>query len=66
VGEYRPFTKENKMKADIHPNYDFITVTMTDGTTFKTRSTMGGEGKTLNLQCILKKKRAVPNIVNTD
>lgn len=37
------------MKADVHPNYDFITVTMTDGTVFKTRSTMGGEGKTLNL-----------------
>ena len=37
------------MKADIHPNYDFITVTMTDGSTFKTRSTIGGENKVLNL-----------------
>lgn len=37
------------MKADVHPNYDFITVTMTDGTSFVTRSTIGGEGKTLNL-----------------
>lgn len=37
------------MKADIHPNYDFITITMTDGSTFKTRSTIGGEGKVLNL-----------------
>lgn len=37
------------MKADVHPNYDFMTVTMTDGTSFVTRSTMGGEGKTLNL-----------------
>ncbi len=37
------------MKADTHPNYDFITVTMTDGTVFKTRSTIGGEGKVLNL-----------------
>lgn len=37
------------MKADIHPNYQFMTVTMTDGTTYVTRSTMGGEGKVLNL-----------------
>ena len=37
------------MKADTHPNYDFITVTMTDGTVYKTRSTMGGEGAVLNL-----------------
>jgi large subunit ribosomal protein L31 len=37
------------MKADIHPSYEFITVQMTDGSTYRTRSTMGGEGKTLNL-----------------
>lgn len=37
------------MKAEVHPNYDFLTVTMTDGTVFTTRSTMGGEGKKLNL-----------------
>jgi large subunit ribosomal protein L31 len=32
-----------------HPNYHFITVTMTDGTTYQTRSTYGKEGATLNL-----------------
>lgn len=37
------------MKPEGHPNYDFVTVTMTDGTTYRTRSTMGGPGKTLNL-----------------
>jgi large subunit ribosomal protein L31 len=37
------------MKADIHPKYEFMTVTMTDGTTYQTRSTMGGDGKVLNL-----------------
>lgn len=37
------------MKADVHPNYDFLTVTMTDGSSFVTRSTMGGESKKLNL-----------------
>ena len=37
------------MKADTHPNYDFITIVMTNGTTYKTRSTIGGEGKSLSL-----------------
>ena len=37
------------MKKDIHPDYHVITVTMTDGTTFQTRSTYGAEGATLNL-----------------
>ena len=37
------------VKADTPPNYDFITITMTDGSSYVTRSTMGGEGKTLNL-----------------
>jgi large subunit ribosomal protein L31 len=37
------------MKADTHPNYHFITVVMTDGTTYQTRSTYGKEGDTLNL-----------------
>jgi large subunit ribosomal protein L31 len=37
------------MKKEGHPDYHFITVTMTDGTTFKTRSTMGKEGATLAL-----------------
>jgi large subunit ribosomal protein L31 len=37
------------MKQDTHPNYHFITVTMTDGTTYRTRSTWGKEGQVLNL-----------------
>ena len=37
------------MKNDIHPDYHEITVVMTDGTTFKTRSTLGKEGETLKL-----------------
>lgn len=37
------------MKADIHPNYHFIKVVMTDGTEFITRSTYGKEGDKLNL-----------------
>ncbi|MBL8833486.1 MAG: 50S ribosomal protein L31 [Rhodospirillales bacterium] len=37
------------MKAQIHPDYHEITVVMTDGTQFKTRSTMGKAGDTLRL-----------------
>ncbi len=37
------------MKQDIHPDYHFITVTMTDGTTYRTRSTMGAAEAKLNL-----------------
>ena len=37
------------MKSDIHPDYHEITVVMTDGSTFKTRSTYGKEGDTLHL-----------------
>jgi large subunit ribosomal protein L31 len=37
------------MKKDIHPNYHMITVAMTDGTTYQTRSTYGKEGDTLQL-----------------
>lgn len=37
------------MKKDIHPNYHTITVEMTDGSTFETRSTYGAEGDTLKL-----------------
>lgn len=37
------------MKADTHPNYHFISVVMTDGTEYKTRSTYGKEGDKLNL-----------------
>ena len=37
------------MKADIHPHYHFITVVMTDGPEYMTRSTYGKEGDKLNL-----------------
>ncbi len=37
------------MKTDIHPDYHQINVIMTDGTTYKTRSTWGKEGDTLRL-----------------
>ncbi len=37
------------MKTDIHPEYHEITVVMTDGTEFKTRSTYGEPGDTLRL-----------------
>lgn len=37
------------MKADIHPDYHEITVIMTDGSEFKTRSTYGKPGDTLRL-----------------
>ena len=38
------------MKEDVHPDYHFITVKMTDGTEYKTRSTYGEEGATLALE----------------
>ena len=37
------------MKQGIHPEYHFIEVKMTDGTTFRTRTTWGKEGDTLSL-----------------
>jgi len=37
------------MKKGIHPDYHEITVVMTDGSSFKTRSTMGKAGDTLRL-----------------
>ena len=42
-------TYEFKMKKDIHPDYHEITVIMTDGSKYKTRSTMGKDGDTLKL-----------------
>ena len=38
------------MKSGIHPDYHVITVRMTDGTEFQTRSTWGSEGDTLQLE----------------
>jgi len=44
------FEAERKtMKKDLHPEYHEITVQMTDGTTFTTRSTWGSPGDTLKL-----------------
>ena len=37
------------MKKDIHPDYHEITVVMTDGSEYKTRSTWGKEGDVLKL-----------------
>ena len=37
------------MKKDIHPNYHEITVVMTNGTKFKTKTTWGKEGDTMQL-----------------
>jgi len=38
------------MKTDTHPDYHFITIQMTDGTTYQTRSTWGKEGDTMHLE----------------
>ncbi|MFN3461909.1 MAG: 50S ribosomal protein L31 [Oceanibaculum sp.] len=38
------------MKQEIHPDYHEITVVMTDGSSYKTRSTWGKEGDTLRLE----------------
>ncbi len=37
------------MKKNLHPEYREVTVKMTDGTTFVTRSTYGAEGDTITL-----------------
>lgn len=37
------------MKSDIHPDYHMITVKMTDGTTYETKSTWGKPGDVLQL-----------------
>ncbi len=38
------------MKANTHPDYHFITVKMTDGSEFQTRTTWGKEGDTMTLE----------------
>lgn len=38
------------MKQGIHPEYHTITVKMTDGTTYQTRSTWGKEGDVMTLE----------------
>ena len=42
-------SNELNMKKDIHPDYHEITVIMTDGSKYKTRSTMGKTGDTLKI-----------------
>jgi large subunit ribosomal protein L31 len=42
------------MKQDIHPEYHTITIEMTDGTTFETRSTWGKEGDVMKLDIDIK------------
>ena len=37
------------MKADTHPEYHNIIVQLTDGSSYKTKSTWGNEGDTLKL-----------------
>ncbi|NBC19497.1 MAG: 50S ribosomal protein L31 [Alphaproteobacteria bacterium] len=37
------------MKSEGHPDYHFITVVMTDGTEYQTRTTYGSEGDRLTL-----------------
>ena len=38
------------MKKKIHPDYQTITVEMTDGSQFETKSTGGSEGEVLKLE----------------
>ena len=38
------------MKKEIHPDYHEITIVMTDGSEFKTRSTWGQEGDVMILE----------------
>jgi large subunit ribosomal protein L31 len=42
--------RSEAMKEGIHPDYHEITVMMTDGTSYKTRSTYGKAGDTLRLE----------------
>src|SRR3977135_3978069 len=44
-----PARRRIAMKAEIHPEYHMITVVMTDGTEYQTRSTWGKAGDKLNL-----------------
>ena len=37
------------MKKELHPDYHMITVKLTDGSTYETRSTYGSEGDVLAL-----------------
>src|SRR4051812_5808182 len=49
VGIGCALVRERAMKPDIHPDYHDITIVMTDGTTYTTRSCYGKEGDTIRL-----------------
>ena len=38
------------MKKEIHPDYHEITIVMTDGSEFKTKSTWGQDGEVMKLE----------------
>jgi large subunit ribosomal protein L31 len=42
--------QDQAMKEGIHPDYHEITIVMSDGTSYKTRSTYGKAGDTLRLE----------------
>jgi large subunit ribosomal protein L31 len=44
------FRRVRAMKEGIHPDYHEITILMTDGTSYPTRSTYGKAGDTLRLE----------------
>ena len=48
------------MKKELHPDYHMITVKLTDGTTYKTRSTYGEEGSVLTLNIDQQANRLGP------
>ncbi len=58
------------MKKDIHPDYHEITVVMTDGSSYATRTTWGAAGDTLRLDVDPKSHPAwtggVGRLVDTD
>jgi large subunit ribosomal protein L31 len=43
-------SEQYRMKTNTHPDYHFITVKMTDGTEFQTRTTWGKEGDVMTLE----------------
>jgi large subunit ribosomal protein L31 len=49
LGMNRPFTRSLVMKNEIHPDYHAITIVMTDGSSYETRSTYGKAGDSLRL-----------------
>ena len=48
------------MKQGIHPDYHFIEVKLTDGSTYRTRSTYGKEGDQLASRSTRRRTRPGP------